>query len=77
MVLIPSTATFEQKDTFDRLSKPVTKTIKVWDGPNPVSFDVIIQSWQLRFFLQQFHQVQDSQVPGASLHLTKFGQPGL
>ena len=38
MVLIPSTATFEQKETFDRLSKPVTKTIKVWDGPNPVSF---------------------------------------
>ena len=24
MVLIPSTATFEQKETFDRLSKPVT-----------------------------------------------------
>ena len=38
MVLIPSTATFEQKDTFDRLSKPVTKTVKVSDGPNPVSF---------------------------------------
>ena len=38
MVLIPSTATFEQKETFDRLGKPVTKTIKVWDGPNPVSF---------------------------------------
>ena len=38
MMLIPSTATFEQKETFDRLSKPVTKTIKVWDGPNPVSF---------------------------------------
>ena len=38
MMLIPSTATFEQKETFDRLGKPVTKTIKVWDGPNPVSF---------------------------------------
>ena len=38
MVLILSTATFEQKETFDRLGKPVTKTIKVSDGPNHVSF---------------------------------------
>ena len=38
MMLIPSTATFEQKETFDRLGKPVTKTIKVLDGPDPVSF---------------------------------------
>ena len=38
MVLIPSTATFEQKETFDRLGKPITKTIKVSDGPNHVSF---------------------------------------
>ena len=38
MMLIPSTATFEQKETFGRLGKPVTKTIKVLDGPDPVSF---------------------------------------
>ena len=37
MVLIPSTAKFEQKKTFDRVGNPITKTIKVSDGPNPVS----------------------------------------
>ena len=38
MMLIPSTATVEQKKTFDRLGNPITKEIIVSDGPNPISF---------------------------------------
>jgi len=37
MVLIPSTATLEQKKTFNRVGEPIVKTVEV-EGPNPVPF---------------------------------------
>ena len=37
MVLIPSTATFEQKTTFNRVGGPIVKAVEV-KGPNPVPF---------------------------------------
>ena len=35
MVLIPSTATLEQKKTFNRVGEPIVKAVEV-EGPNPV-----------------------------------------
>ena len=37
MVLIPSTATLEQKKTFNRVGEPIVKAVEV-EGPNPVPF---------------------------------------
>ena len=67
MVLIPSTATFEQKKTFNRVGDLITKKIKVSDGSNPLPFymDVIeITVGQFKKFLSESDHPFDSELWG-------------
>ena len=63
MVLIPSTATLEQKKTFNRVGEPIVKTVEV-EGPNPVPFYMAVHEVTVGQF-KKFLKSTDRQFRGS------------
>ena len=64
MVLIPSTATFEQKTTFNRVGEPIVKAVKV-KGLNPLPFYMDVTEVTVGQF-KKFLKSTDHQFDGES-----------